>query len=364
MNTFRYSSGAVAAFSIAVLATVAWLNHPVNSDGTTAHKRLQLPQHDVMSQCRDCHEDVVDSFQLAPHFNTLVSGKAESVIDLFDGKEFTNGPNNYQFVRTEDGVSLQAVRTDKSLPVDWLFGAGSHARTPVCVLENADGETELMQHCLSWYPDESVKPTLGSDGETLDLTNLGTPSGHGETRECFGCHATTLVVEDGRIEFEKSQLSIQCTRCHENSEQHVADALEGEPSVSSFNSWAKLSPLDSINRCGECHRRMDHFPADELVPDNKQLARFASVGIALSDCFVNQTEQHRMDCTTCHNPHRPAESNPRFYNRICLECHQSEQPELAVCDKMPNDSDCVSCHMPRLPFQEGLEFTDHWIRIR
>lgn len=365
MNKFHYSSAGAAAFAIMCLAAVAWMNYPATPGWTAATKTRSSPKHDVMSQCRECHQDVVDSFQFAPHFNTLVSGKSPSVAEMFGGKEYTNGTQNrYQFVQTEGQVSLQAVGTEKRLPVDWLFGAGSHARTPVCVFENADGETELMQHCLSWYPDHSVKPTLGSDGESLDLTNLGTPSAHGETRECFGCHATTLVVENGKIQFDKSQLSIQCNRCHENSDQHVADALAGESSVSAFSSWAALSPLESINRCGECHRRMDHFPADELVPDNKRLARFASVGIALSGCFVNQTKQHRMDCITCHDPHRPAESSPQFYNHICLDCHQSGQAEMVVCHKMPNDSDCVSCHMPKLPFQDGLEFTDHWIRVR
>lgn len=364
MKNKRLSTFAVVTLVGILVSVVAWSNHPASSGWKSTHSVRRSPQHDVMSQCRGCHQEVVDSFQSAPHFNTLISGDAPSVIEMFAGKEFSGQGGHYQFTGTAEQASLQVVGTAKSLPVDWVFGAGAHARTPVCVFENADGETELLQHCLSWYPDGTVKPTLGNDGETLDLDNPGTPSSHGATRECFGCHATTLVVEDGRILFEQSQLSIQCNRCHENTDQHIEDALAGGASVSSFNSWATLSPIDSVNRCGECHRRMDHFPEDELVPDNKQLARFASVGIALSGCFVNQTEQHRMDCTTCHNPHRPAESRPEIYNSICLDCHQSEQLETVVCHKMPNDSNCVSCHMPKLPFQEGLEFTDHWIRVR
>ena len=132
-----------------------------------------------------------------------------------------------------------------------------------------------------------------------------------------------------------------------------------------------MTPLESVNRCGECHRRADHLTPDELTPDNQLLIRFASVGLVQSACFLKQSTlsadqlpqgtRPRFDCVTCHDPHRPAESDSAFYVARCAACHNTAATK---CSQQPSDSNCLPCHMPKVEVQPPLRFTDHWIRIR
>jgi hypothetical protein len=67
---------------------------------------------------------------------------------------------------------------------------------------------------------------------------------------------------------------------------------------------------------------------------------------------------------TCHNPHRPAATDPAFYAQRCRECHQAENGEHVSCPVRPTGNDCLACHMPKVEASENLHFTDHWIRVR
>ena len=132
---------------------------------------------------------------------------------------------------------------------------------------------------------------------------------------------------------------------------------------------ADLPPLESINRCGECHRRSDQFTPDELTPQNKLLVRFAPVGLSLSACFKHQSAKKTADgttmrlvCTTCHDPHREAERDPQHYVRQCRECHGPKPHQAPPCPTEPMTSNCLPCHMPQVEVQKHLRFTDHWIR--
>ena len=128
-------------------------------------------------------------------------------------------------------------------------------------LENPSGQSELIQLKASWYPDHGLASTLGFEHagqQATSVPSLGTSQSAAETIRCFGCHATYLPLEHERIDFQNMTAGVWCSRCHLNSREHVAAAELGQ-SVS--NSWSTASPLTSINRCGECHRRVDEFPA-------------------------------------------------------------------------------------------------------
>jgi len=109
------------------------------------------------------------------------------------------------------------------------------------------------------------------------------------------------------------------------------------------------------------------------VPD-KQLTDPDWVGIdshpirlARSACF----KESAMTCTTCHDPHTPADAfTDADYNQTCQSCHQqpSEQtlcarPE-ATTPAIATSGNCVSCHMQRGGTSDvpHVTFTDHWIR--
>jgi hypothetical protein len=236
--------------------------------------------------------------------------------------------------------------------------------------------------------------TLASHGEVSDAAS---------TRRCFGCHVSGLPVSDGRIDLNAMIPNIDCTRCHPGAARHARSG--GEVNVTL--DWAELSPLESINRCGECHRRADEFTPDELRPEFTHLVRFSPVGMAMSPCFastqvrprdgvgpkgqipfrIGSHPQHplppstdyfpRFDCVTCHDPHAVASKDPKHYNTSCLACHdfaadahsvgsdnRIQKIKAGPCSVQPVDSSCISCHMPKVESGEGLFFTDHWIRVR
>lgn len=183
------------------------------------------------------------------------------------------------------------------------------------------------------------------------------------------------------MKLDHAVINLDCSRCHPGAAKHAASAGELPLAVD----WDRLSPLESINRCGECHRRVDEFTPDELTPSHTHLVRFAPVGLALSPCFQvsNAPEQEdrfpRFDCLSCHDPHTPTRTDPGFFNARCRECHtEPAKPETsafdglaashrslaAPCSARPADASCIDCHMPKSEIVPGLSFTDHWIRVR
>lgn len=359
-----------------------------------------------MNQCADCHREVCESFQHAPHRHTLTRANDPAMLARFSGHDFQRPGDGlrFRFVTKNHELWLEADAYPDAVRVDWIFGSGRHANTPVSVWENPDGQTELLQHRVSWYPHAGLGLTLGLDDEPLvasGLEAIGKPLEHPDAMECFGCHTTHLPHRSGRIDPDNIVTGVRCERCHPGGERHVNEILNG---TETMERWSRLSPLESVNRCGECHRRADQLAPVDLNPDRKVLVRFASVGLAMSPCFRHQDEVTgasdrpvRFDCLTCHNPHRPADTDPRFYTATCLLCHgaakddavrrdeetprsprhgvsasprhQSSLQEAVsrrapVCSSQPMTSQCLTCHMPKIEVQQHLFFTDHWIRVR
>ena len=112
------------------------------------------------------------------------------------------------------------------------------------------------------------------------------------------------------------------------------------------------------------------FSPKELVSQNSSLPRFAPVGLLMSKCFQLQhtqpqtTNSIRLDCVTCHDPHRPTKTDPDHYNKSCRQCHSEDDASLIHCSRESLKSNCIGCHMPKVSVNAPAMFTDHWIRVR
>jgi hypothetical protein len=316
--------------------------------------------------CRDCHEEIVDAFASAPHSFTLRPGTDSEIVSRFAGRAATIGDDEFRFEQVGDELHFISPRLPRGVRVDWVFGSGHHALTPVSLTETSSGGSAMLQLHASWYPGDTLARTPGMDEPAAVLTDAGRYHGFAETTDCFGCHASQLPAEGEVIDFSRIESGVSCIRCHLGADEHVRS--DGETALRT--PWAALTALESINRCGECHRRADEFTSDELVPTNTLLIRFSPVGLALSRCFQKTNQDaagvagRRLDCVTCHDPHRPAVQSPEFYIGKCLECHGDQPQQAAVCAAEPMTSQCLDCHMPKPENDPHLLFTDHWIRIR
>ena len=380
-------------------ALVAVLMLVVTMQGSSPHpvSRLEadLPRVNTQS-CAECHSGVVADFATAPHSNTLRRGNDPAMMSVFAGQSVEIEGRQFSFSKEQDALWFKSDDLDYRRRVDWVFGSGRHALTPVSL--DSEGLTQLF---VSSFADGQLRTTPGASSVDSDPLRLGNYQAAADTRRCFGCHVSRLSgkgdfgrqdVTCGLMHTASSSLvaevsapevlpdagcmvaNLDCSRCHFGATEHA----ESGGKLPTLQGWSELTPLESINRCGECHRRADEMKSYEISVEQTHLVRFAPVGLSMSRCFqvANAAENvgnyPRLDCITCHDPHLPSRTEPEFFEAICRDCHTSPEQDprlksqritgVISCTQQPHDSACLSCHMQKTDFAPGLRFTDHWIR--
>jgi len=362
---------AVLGVAITAIVCLQLVFGPVPASVSEYSVRVSHRQPPLMNRCASCHQDVCEESENSPHLRTLIEASDPLVLERFAGRSYQiaeNGPV-VRFQEKDKQLWMTSDAYPESMRIQWMFGSGQHAMTPVSLLSNPDGSTELIEVSVSWFPPDELGPTPGADlTGASGIRSIGEHLDHDRTMECFGCHVTQLPHEDGRIREEAIVKGVSCDRCHQGGDEHIAAMEHGDKNA--MEKWSDLSPLESINRCGECHRRADQLTKSELAPERPVLIRFAPVGLAMSGCFLKQdsfqSDEHpfRMDCLTCHDPHKPAEKSAESYVAKCLQCHGAQEHQAAECTSATTSTECLDCHMPTVNVTKNLRLTDHWIRVR
>ncbi|MBC7965767.1 MAG: hypothetical protein H7Z17_07555 [Fuerstia sp.] len=248
-------------------------------------------------------------------------------------------------------------------PLQFAFGSGEHAITFVTLTPDGTDVPVGIEHRVSWF--------TGQDQAGLTPGQLGLPVQHdieyfgrvirGTTLErCFECHTTSGRIENDHL--VDLIPNVGCESCHPRGARH-ADVMQARNSTDSDAGFEQRPWLttDQIQICAQCHRGEDSVKKSEITRENPKIVRYQPVGLVQSKCFVQSRQQ--LLCSTCHNPHQHASSQTtEQYEKKCLQCH-SASPHSVRCSVSP-DSDCVSCHMPRVEIHPSISFHDHWIRVR
>jgi hypothetical protein len=358
-----WKSSLRAVFAIAAIAAVLLLPIGIRPGRTVeAGSRPHGSPNTAApaSGCAQCHAGVVASYSHAGMQNALQPEGNDPALKAHPSLHTQIGPYSYS-IETRGDQSTYTVSDGQgslTLPIRWIFGQHSHT----WLLEKDGGYYEsavsyfhLEQALASTPGDENLAPHTLTEA-------IGRKVSEWELLQCFNCHATN-ATEGEKLTLDRLRPGLACGRCHEGSDQHMADALHGN-FASRPKSLKTMNAEDTSEFCGKCHRTWDmavrnhwHGPA---------AVRFQAYRLANSRCFLGTDP--RIGCLACHNPHQPENTSVEFYDAKCLACHaaagKKETSATAARTCPVSKTRCISCHMPRvtLPGGHGV-FTDHQIRI-
>jgi hypothetical protein len=294
---------------------------------TSMAHAMELP-----AECTILKEHPILTFQEGKYSYRIERKGQQSIYTVTDGSETLNAP------------------------IGWAFGLGDAGQTYVF---EKDGT--LYESRVSFYRSiNGLDLTMGASN--LKPANLiqaaGRSIGHAEKLLCFGCHSTNLV-QHGEPDLQSLTPGVQCERCHGDATNHLAGVKSGNTTLAHMKSLRKMSAEDTSNFCGQCHRTWDEIASSGALGISN--IRFQPYRLTNSKCY--DSEDARIACTTCHDPHQEVNRTDANYDTRCQACHAGGKPTARAC-KVAKEN-CVSCHMPKLELPGShYKFTDHNIRVQ
>jgi len=317
--------------------------------------------------CATCHVTEAAKQPSTPMGQALRRPEESEVLRKYPQMTFRSGPYIYE-IRREGNSGVYSVSDgQRTIIVPILaavgFGLDNIAQTYVFEYEGNFFESEVTYYDRIHGLDitlghQSTKPAFleGALGIRLPWRDEWL---------CFGCHSTA-AVSGYRFQLNNMIPGISCEGCHGPGVDHIAAVKSGHGEDLHIFNPASLRPGDENEFCGACHRTL--LTEKLLGIHGVQNIRFQGYRLARSRCY--STEDRRITCVACHNPHEPLVHNEHSYDSKCLACHPGNAPAKTLesgqvalpCPKFKKD--CVACHMPKLEIPGShFKFSDHWIRI-
>jgi len=282
-------------------------------------------------------------------------------------KQLSFSDETYDYILStgsnETKISVKDKTSAVSATVGWVFGADAQTY----VLKQND---VFLESRLSYYPGLAgldITPGHKAAAPSSIAQALGDPIDKETIRRCFGCHSTASTVS-GNFDPEHAMLGVTCEACHGPGLQHVTamETAPGQTAAGTMLNPERLSPVDSVDFCGACHRtRVD---VALFMPRHMGISsvRLQPYRLERSLCWGTSGDS-RITCMACHDPHKPLVRDSTAYDAKCLKCHAElgspPSAELAPACNV-GAKDCASCHMPKYEIPKvHATFTDHFIRV-
>jgi hypothetical protein len=315
--------------------------------------------------CVECHS--AEATQLAtPMAQALEAAPDCRILSARGRLTFRNGPYSY-VISSQGKVILYTVNDGVntiSKPILYCFGQGHIGQT---YLFRHNGV--LYETRVSYFQKiRDLDFTIGhrrSVPTSLDDA-LGRAIAGDEPQQCFGCHTTGAV---SGLELKLDQLSpgVGCEACHGPGEKHIVAVKAHKFDQLQIFNPASLSALDLTQSfCGTCHTSFDQAM---LMPGQSGINNIRFQPYRIFNSRGHNTNDARIGCLACHNPHEKLQKETAYYDSKCLACHLTRRTEaktgVRTASACPvSTKKCVTCHMPKVELP-GMHasFTDHWIRI-
>ena len=319
--------------------------------------------------CAECHSAKVKTQTATAMGRALSAPDHAEILRANPQLAFKNGQYTYSLKRdgnqtiysVGDGVNTLSV------PVFYAFGIADM------------GQTYVLQYKEKFY--EGRVSFYGKIG-ALDITMghqprppatlveaMGREMKMDETRSCFGCHSTN-AVNGMNLQLDQLIEGVTCEACHGPGEKHVAAMQAGDLENKQIFNPSTLSTEDISNFCGTCHRTWDQVAVMGIR--GVQNVRFQPYRLTNSKCY--DSDDKRISCLACHDPHQPRKHDLASYDSKCIACHSMANRPAPVALTQASKrvalpcrvgkANCASCHMPRLEIPGShYQFADHHIRI-
>lgn len=315
--------------------------------------------------CAQCHIDIAATQKNTPMARTATLSANAEFLTAHDKASVSQPPYTYELTRTPNGDSYTTTDGQQKISelLTWAFGSGTHGQSYLFEHQGSLYEARLTYYRSSQHfgltPNHPLTPA-----DSLDKA-IGRKISSAEAQKCFGCH-TTASTANGVFVPVKAIPGVTCEVCHGAGAAHVAAEKNGLRDEGSglIRNPARLTPADSVDFCGACHRTWWDVNQDGFT--GVATLRFPAYRLEKSPCWGKGDA--RITCVSCHDPHRPLETEAAAYDPKCLNCHlvSAGQPKAdhpgAACPV--SGKDCVTCHMPKYETPEmRTKFTDHMIRV-
>ena len=367
--------------SLATFALVAQGDNPAASKKQmSTQERLQQPgwwprkaapsrnEYTGPAACAQCHSDLARTQRESAMARTSSTASKSFALTSSGEKKFDLGPFQYQLQRSAETFAYRLSSGTQSIsePLGWAFGTEKIGQSYVFEKDGA-----LHMSVFSYFeglngfaqtPGINLVPLPDRVPVTL-RRGAGRPLAKQTAEGCFTCH-NTAAMTDGKLDPSHLIPSVTCEACHGPGAEHVSaekSAFEGAENFI-FNP-RRLSPAESVDFCGSCHRTW----WDVMLTEEVGLTTVLAVPYRLekSRCWGNGDP--RITCVACHDPHRPLVQDAAAYDQRCLSCHVPKGVSRTT-DGHPGvacsvgTEKCVTCHMPKYEVPH-YQFTDHMIRV-
>jgi hypothetical protein len=312
--------------------------------------------HGAPLSCASCHRAESAAQPTSPMGRAMEAVGDCGILKAHPLLTFQTGKYSYRIERkgnqsvysVTDGVQTITV------PIGWAFGLGQAGQTYVF---EKDGR--LYESQVSYYKViDGLDLTMGAiNHPPLDLLQAaGREMGKQDSAQCFQCHATNSG-EGLNLNLASTIPGITCERCHSSAASHMAGLQSGHPVVVKKLTDGSAEQVNTF--CGSCHRTWDEIATGPRL--GVASVRFQAYRITNSKCY--DSDDARISCVNCHDPHQALNRDEASYDRKCLACHSEGGKATARLCKV-SQNNCASCHMPQIEMPGSHHsFTDHQIRI-
>ncbi|HEX7957017.1 MAG TPA: multiheme c-type cytochrome [Pyrinomonadaceae bacterium] len=316
--------------------------------------------------CATCHAEEAGKQASTPMGRASARAADCEILKTHTRLNFRNGRYRYE-IRREGAESLYTVTdgvAEISEPVLFCFGEGAAGQTYIFRHRGAYYESRVSYFRAPDRLDVTIEHPRAEPSSLEDA--LGRPMTDEAARGCYACHTTPAPGAAG-LRPERVAAGVSCEACHGPGEKHLAAVKAKDLKNLNVYNPARLGGLElSQEFCGACHQSFD------TVMGLEGQGGAANVRFQPYRAFNSRghlTDDRRMSCVACHDPHGPLERDPVKYDANCLSCHLAtpkERPtrERAAAPCPVSTKQCVTCHMPKVELPSmHFKFTDHWVRI-